>query len=99
LYWRDRVALKIRFGKHAKVAMASRKINTKIILLTLKKPEERFYDISTGHRVSIRRINGNSLVVVYDVFEKTHEIVTVFATSRIEKIIKRKVEIGYWMGL
>lgn len=91
--------MEIRFGKHAEIAMLSRGIKATLILQTLKKPREKFFDISTGHMVAVRRINGNSLVVVYDVAGKTYEVVTVFATSRIEKIIKRKVEIGYWARL
>ncbi len=89
----------MRFGKHAEIAMVTRRIKAEQILLTLKKPETRFFDISTGHIVAIRRINGKSLVVVYDIVGKTYEVVTVFATSKTQKIIKRKVEIGYWMRL
>lgn len=93
------MAEEMRFGKHAGIAMAGRRIKAELILLTLKKPEMRFFDISTGHTVAVRRIGDKSLIVVYDIVGKTYEVVTVFATSKTEKIIKRKVEIGYWTRL
>ena len=93
------MAWKIRFGKHATIAMAARRIKSELILPTLEKPDEKFFDISTGHVVVVRQINSSSLVVAYDIVGKTYEVVTVFETSKIEKIIKRKVEIGYWARL
>ncbi len=79
--------------------MRERKIKAGPLLIALEKPERRFFDISTSHLVAVRRINGNSLIVVYDISGKTYDVVTVFATSKAEKIIKRKVEIGYWTRL
>ena len=93
------MGLKISLSKHAKIALASRKIKIQSILTALKNPDEKFFDISTNHTVIIKQFGGKALIVVYDITNGAYEIVTVFATTKTEKIIRRKVEIGYWARL
>ena len=91
--------LKISLSKHAKIAVADREISAASILQALQKPDERFFDISTNHNVTVKRMKGGALIVVYDIVGRSHEIVTVFSTTKAEKIIRKKVEIGYWVRL
>ena len=93
------MGLEIRLSKHAKIAIASRKIKIQSILTALKNPDEKFFDISTKHTVIIKQFGGKALIVVYDITNGAYEIVTVFATTKTEMIIRRKVEIGYWARL
>lgn len=60
---------------------------------TVREPEKLFLDIKTGRLIAIMKYGEKHLVVVYESNEEI-VIVTVFSTSKINKIVENRVRNG-----
>lgn len=83
---------------HAKTRMEEYEIKESEIEETIKYPEKLFLDIKTGRLVAIKKHGEKHLVVVYESNEEI-VIITVFPTSKINKIVESRVKSGRWLEL
>ncbi|RLI82815.1 hypothetical protein DRP04_03075 [Archaeoglobales archaeon] len=81
------------FTSHAKTRMEEYGIKEDGVEETVREPEKLFLDIKTGGLIAIRKYGEKHLVVVYESNEEI-VIVTVFSTSKINKIVENRVRNG-----
>ncbi len=86
------------FTTHAKIRMEEYGIREDEIKETVKEPEKLFLDVKTGRLVAIKTHEEKHLVVVYE-SNKEIVIITVFPTSKINKIVENRVKNGRWLEL
>ena len=87
----------VRFTEHAQDRLNEYGIPQKDVSDVLKKPERVFLDVKTGRFIAIGSWKGKHLVVVFESYEEP-VVVTVFPTSKINKVLKR-AESGRWIEL
>jgi|YelNatPaOPRAMG01_1025707.scaffolds.fasta_scaffold75359_2 hypothetical protein len=87
---------KLVFTKHAKDAMIKRKLDEGLIFNAINAPDEVFLDRRSSLMVAIKE-NNLPLVVVYDVINDSFEVVTAFRTSKPSKLIRSRLDKGYWV--
>jgi hypothetical protein len=88
--------IKLKFTKHAKEIIAKREISESLILNVVKSPDMIFLDRRSSLMVAIKK-NKQALVVLYDPEDENLRIVTAFKTSKLVKLIKNKLDKGYWV--
>jgi hypothetical protein len=83
---------------HAKLRMSDYRISESEVEEVVKNPEKLFLDLKTGRIIAIRKWMDKHLVVV---FEKNDliVIVTVFPTSKVNKVVEKRIEKGRWLEL
>jgi len=87
----------IRFTEHAQDRLNEHRISEEEVFDILREPERVFLDLKTGRFIVVGRWRDKYLVVVFESHEEP-VVVTVFPTSKINKVLKR-VERGRWIEL
>ena len=59
----------IKFSIHAKEKIQSRGVKKSDIILAMKEPESLYQDFEHGTLIAVRKVNGNSIIVVYKIEE------------------------------
>ena len=89
----------MKYTNHAKEKMDEYGVTEKDVEDTIRAPEKLFLDVKTGRLIGVRKwTEDKHLVVVYEVNDFT-TIVTVFPTSKINKVIESRVRRGRWVEL
>jgi hypothetical protein len=88
--------IKLKFTEHAEEIIAKREISESLILNVVKSPDMVFLDRRSSLMVAIKK-NKQALVVLYDPEDENLRIVTAFKTSKLVKLIKSKLDKGYWV--
>jgi hypothetical protein len=86
---------KITFTEHAREAMVKRELDEESVIEAVNNPDEHFLNRRTGRTVAVKR-DDQALVAVYDAVNDELEVVTVFKTSKPDKLIRRKLDKGHW---
>ncbi len=88
----------MKFTDHAKIRLEEYDISEEDIANCITSPDHLYLDILTGRIVAVKRIAENRYLIT--VYESNDEItiVTLFPTSKINKIEKR-IKSGRWLEL
>ena len=87
---------KITFTEHAREAMVKRELDEESVIEAVNNPDELFLNRRTGRTVAVKR-DDQALAAVYDAVNDHLEVVTVFKTSKPDKLIRRKLDKGHWV--
>ena len=92
--------MKITLVPHLEFRLKIRKIPRSYPKLIFQKPDQKFLDAETGHKIAIKRLEYNEkvrpLVISYDIIEKEIEIITIHPIS--EKEIENRVKRERWIN-
>lgn len=82
-----------------KIRLKEREIPQSYTTKILSKPDEKFIDTQTNHRIAVKRLayNGRTrpMVVAYDIIGKEIQVITIHPSSSQE--IKNKISKGRWI--
>jgi len=76
--------------------MVKRGISESLILSVVKSPDMIFLDKRSSLMVAVKG-DEQALVVVYNPEDDYFEIVTAFKTSKLVKLIRGRLNKGYWV--
>ncbi len=83
---------------HAREKMKEYGIEEKEIEDTIKAPEKAFLDIKTGREIAVKSWKDKHLVVVFERNDIVN-VVTVFPTSKINKVVERRLKSRRWLEI
>lgn len=86
----------VEFSIHAQEKMRCRHVKIVDVIATITKPDNTYEDVEHGTLISIRKVNGNSIILAYRMENKVAKVITLFYTSKLDKLIKTKVARGAW---
>ncbi len=91
--------MSISYTEHAKENLGYYGIPEQDVEKVLNKAERVFLDLKTGRLIAVGSWTEEKHLVV--VFEKndTTTVITVFPTSKIEKMIERRTAKGRWLEI
>ena len=93
---------RVVLSEHAKLRLEERKIDTSEVYHVLNFPEMKFYDLKSGHFVAIgqRSVSNHWLIVAYDEYGDTIEVITIIDTSKsLEKIVEKRTSSRRWIRI
>ena len=76
--------------------MRSRGVKTSDVLAALKEPDSVYNDVEHGTVVSIKKVNGNSIIAAYKMENDIAKVITLFYTTKLDKLIRAKTARGAW---
>jgi hypothetical protein len=71
-------------------------VKTSDVYATLHNPEYLFEDIEHETLIGIKKVNGNSIMVAYRMENDVAKVITLFYTSKLDKLVKTKLARGAW---
>ena len=86
----------VKFSDHAEEKMQSRKVKISDVNATITKPDKSYADVEHGTLIAIKKVNGNSIIVAYKIEGNGAKVITLFYTSKLDKLIKTKTARGAW---
>ena len=89
--------VKIELTKHAEEKIRARAVDINDILQIISRPNMLFHDVESDALVAIGIIGQRTLVIVFTRRNDIVRIVTVYYSSSIDKLIRRKVDRGVWV--
>jgi Domain of unknown function (DUF4258) len=90
------VKIGIKFSIHAKEKIQSRGVKKSDILLAMKAPESLYQDFEHGTVIAVRKVSGNSIIVVYKIDDNGTKVITLFYATKLDKLIRAKTARGAW---
>ena len=87
----------IEFTKHAIEKMKVRHISESDIHSALKEPSGLLYDVEHETFVATKPLRDRYLVILYDRKNETMSVVTVYFSTKIDKLINSKIRRGVWI--
>jgi len=76
--------------------MQSRGVKEADISAAIKKPDSLYNDLEHQTLIAIKKINGNSIIVAYKIEGNGAKVITLFYTTKLDKLIRAKVARGAW---
>ena len=89
----------IVFTSHAIESLLKRSIKEETVLNALDSPDKILLDVETKYLIFIKKLDSQSIIVVCDIEEETYKVVTAYKSSRVEKILSRKIKKKRWVEL
>lgn len=86
----------IEFSRHALEKARWRKVKIQHIRLTVKNPDRLYEDVEHGVMVAIKKVNEKSVVVAYREDNNLVKVITLYYTTKLDRLIKAKTERGSW---
>lgn len=90
--------MKVIYRPHLLRRLKERRIPRTYPKKILQEAEEEYFDLITDYEIAIKKLQYASklrnMVVVYDIIDNNHEIITIYPISDSE--IKNKVKSGRW---
>jgi len=91
--------MSITYTAHARDNLAYYGISERDVKNVLDRAERIFLDIKTGRLVAVGRwLKDKHLVVVFEKNDDT-TVITVFPTSKIDKMIEGRIKRGRWLEI
>ncbi|MCL4429431.1 MAG: DUF4258 domain-containing protein [Chloroflexi bacterium] len=90
------VKINVKLSIHAKEKMQSRGIKKADISAAIKEPDSIYDDLEHGTLIAVKKINGNSIIVAYRIESNGAKVITLFYTTKLDKLIRAKVARGAW---
>jgi len=86
----------IQFSRHA--LEKARRRGTKIshIRQTLKFPDELYEDVEHGVMIAVKKVDDKSVILAYRREAKLVKVITIYYTTRLDKLIKSKTVRDVW---
>lgn len=91
--------MEVEFTRHTIEKMNARHVSESDIHLVLKDPDNMFYDKDRGTFVVAKSIRDRYLLVLYTRKNKTFRVVTVYFSTKIDKLIDSKIRRGTWIKI
>lgn len=95
-YKKRAVKIGVKFSIHAKEKMQSRGVNISDILAAVAEPDSLYNDFEHGTLIAVKKVNGNSIIIVYKIENNEAKVITLFYTTKLDKLIRAKVARGAW---
>ena len=86
----------IKFSSHAKEKTQSRGVKVSEVTAAIKRPECLYSDVEHGTLVAIKQFGDNTIIVVYRMEDDRAKVITVFYTSKFDRLIRGKMARGAW---
>ena len=94
----NREAVKIsKFSIHAREKMHSRNVKVSDVHATLTFPDALYEDVEHGTHIAIKKVNGNSIILAYKMENDGAKVITLFYTTKLDKLLKTKTARGAWI--
>ena len=90
------VKISVKLSIHAKEKMQSRGVKITDISAAIKTPDSLYDDLENGTLIAIKKINGNSIIVAYKIENNGAKVITLFYTTKLNKLIRAKTARGAW---
>jgi len=91
------LCLDVEFSGHAIEKMKARHISESDIQSALKEPSDLFYDVEHETFVAIKPLRDRYLVILCTRKNETLSVVTVYFSTKIDKLIDSKIRRGAWI--
>lgn len=89
----------VKLRPHLKIRLKERQIPSTYPVKILSKPDKKFIDTQTDHRIVVKRLTYNGrtrpMVVAYDIIGKEIQVITIHPSSSQE--IKNKINKRRWI--
>jgi len=76
--------------------MQSRNVKIQDIHATITAPDSSYEDVEHGTLIAIKKVNGNSIILAYKLENNGAKVITLFYTTKLNKLLKTKTERGAW---
>jgi hypothetical protein len=86
----------IHFSSHALEKTRRRGVNISCIHQALETPDELYKDIEHKTTIAIKKTDGKFVVVAYRKENETVKVITVYYTTKLDKLLKSKTGRGAW---
>lgn len=86
----------IQFSRHALEKAHRRSVQISHIHKTLKNPDEQYEDVEHRAMIAIKKVNEKSIILAYRKEAKLVKIITLYYTTRLDRLIKSKTVRGAW---
>jgi hypothetical protein len=86
----------LKFSSHAKEKMKIRKIKVSDVDAAITTPDNAYEDVEHGTLIAIKKVNGNSIIVAYNIVNDGAKVITLFYTTKLDKLVKTKTARGAW---
>ncbi len=87
----------IEFTRHAIEKMKVRHVSESDIQSALKESSGLFYDVEHGTFVTAKPLRNRYLVILYTRKNETFNVVTVYFSTKIDKLIESKIRRVTWI--
>jgi hypothetical protein len=93
------VKISIKFSGHAEEKLKLRNIKMPDVTATLTTPDSLYEDLEHRTLISIKKVNGNSIILAYRMENDGAKVITIFYTSKLDKLVRTKTVRGAWKKL
>ena len=90
------MTIPLKFSIHAIEKIKIRKVRVVDINSAIADPDDAYEDIEHGTLIAIKKVNGNSIIVAYNVVSDGAKVITLFYTTKLDKLVKTKMVRGAW---
>ena len=85
-----------KLSHHALEKMRSRCARISDVYATLKTPDEVYEDVDHETLVAVKKVNARSIIVVYREEDEVAKVITLYYTTKLDRLIKAKMVRGAW---
>ena len=86
----------VTYSAHAEQKLLMRNVKREDVARVIANPTEVYEDTEQNGRVAIGSVDGKALVVIYQSVGKAKNVITVFYTLKVEKLVSSKTRRGAW---
>jgi hypothetical protein len=76
--------------------MISRNVKASDAYETITAPDVIYDDVEHETIIAIKKVNGNSIILAYKMENDGAKVITLFYTSKLDRLVKTKVARGAW---
>jgi hypothetical protein len=91
--------LEVEFTRHAVEKMTARHVSESDVKLALKDPDSLFYDKENETFAVLKSIRNRYLLILYTRKNQTYRVVTVYFSTKIDKLISSKIRREAWVKI
>ena len=66
------------------------------VFATISTPDDIYEDIEHRTLIAIKKVNGKSIILVYKMENDRAKVITLFYTTKLDKLLKTKKARGAW---
>ena len=88
--------MEVQFSRHALEKIQRRNVKIPDIYATLKFPDDVYEDLEHGTSVALKKVNAKFIVVIYKVEDEVVKIITLYYTTKLDRLLKAKLRRGAW---
>ncbi|ADC64442.1 conserved hypothetical protein [Ferroglobus placidus DSM 10642] len=88
----------MKFTNHIRERMLEYNISEQEVLEAIKEPDSLYLDVLTGRFVAVKKTGSKAIVAVFEKNDET-TLITVFPTSKINKVVESRIRSGRWIEI